>query len=68
MTEPKEGQSLFRLARAPLAVVAVLALVAGLVCARGGGASAPPDDAARLVPAGALAYVHVSTDPDRAAG
>jgi len=53
---------------AGIALVAVLALAAGLVCARsGGGASAPPDDAARLVPDGALAYVHLSTDPDRAA-
>jgi hypothetical protein len=50
-----------------LAGLAVLALAAGIVCARDRGASAPPDDAARLVPAGALAYVHLSTDPDRAA-
>jgi len=53
---------------AGIALVAVLAVAAGLVCARGGGgASAPPDDAARLVPDGALAYVHLSTDPGRAA-
>ena len=51
---------------AALAAVALLALAGGLVCARGGEA-APDDDAARLVPAGALAYVHVSTDPDREA-
>jgi len=50
-----------------LALVAALALAGGIVCARGGDASAPPDDAARLVPADALAYLHVSTDPDRAA-
>ena len=50
-----------------LALLAALALVAGLVCARGERASGPPDDAARLVPAGALAYVHLSTDPDRTA-
>jgi hypothetical protein len=55
-----------RRALAALAVVAALALVAGLVCA-GTGEDAPPDDAARLVPAGALAYVHLSTDPDREA-
>jgi len=72
VTQPKGGQSLFRFARRPqavvaLVVVAVLALAGGLVCARGGGATAPPDDAARLVPAGALAYVHLSTDPNRAA-
>jgi hypothetical protein len=72
VTEHKEGQSLFRLARRPqaivvLAAVAGLALAGGLVCARGGGESAPADDAAKLVPAGALAYVHLSTDPDRVA-
>jgi Protein of unknown function (DUF3352) len=50
-----------------LALVAVLALAGGLVCAGAGGEQAPPDDAARLVPAAALAYVHVSTDPERAA-
>jgi hypothetical protein len=50
-----------------LALVAALALAGGLVCAGTGGADAPPDDAARLVPADALAYVHLSTDPDRAA-
>ena len=59
-----------RLARRPLilglAGVAAVALVAGIVCARGrpGG---PPDTAAALVPASALVYVHLSTDPDRAA-
>ena len=51
---------------AALAAAAVLALAGGLVCAAGGD-GAPPDDAARLVPADALAYVHVSTDRDRAA-
>ena len=51
---------------AALAAVALLALAGGLVCARGGD-GAPPDTAARLVPASALAYVHVSTDPGRAA-
>jgi hypothetical protein len=50
---------------AALAAVAALALAAGLVCARDGGAGAPADRAARLVPAGALAYVHLSTDPER---
>jgi Protein of unknown function (DUF3352) len=71
VSEPKEGQSLFRWARRPrvliaLAAVAVLALAGGVVCA-GGGDEAPADDAAKLVPADALAYVHLSTDPDRAA-
>jgi hypothetical protein len=50
---------------AALAALAVLALAAGLVCARGGDAGGPADRAARLVPAGALAYVHLSTDPER---
>jgi Protein of unknown function (DUF3352) len=49
-----------------LAALALLALAGGLVCAGGGGDEAPPDDAAELVPADALAYVHLSTDPDRA--
>jgi hypothetical protein len=55
-----------RRALAALAVVAALALAAGLVYG-GGGEQAPPDEAARLVPASALAYVHLSTDPDREA-
>jgi Protein of unknown function (DUF3352) len=50
---------------AALAAVALLALTAGLVCA-GDGEQGPADRAARLVPAGALAYVHLSTDPERA--
>jgi Protein of unknown function (DUF3352) len=67
-----EARRAARLARRPqvlvaLALVAVLALAAGLVCAGGGGEEAPPDDAARLAPADALAYVHLSTDPDRPA-
>lgn len=48
----------------------MLAVVAGGVVAAVGllrGAGAPADRAARLVPANALAYVHVSTDPDREA-
>ena len=52
---------------AAVALVAVLALAGGIVCAGSGGPAGPPDDAARLVPADALAYVHLSTDPDRAA-
>jgi hypothetical protein len=53
-------------ALAALAVVAALSVAAGLVFA-GGGEEAPPDEAARLVPANALAYVHLSTDPERPA-
>jgi Protein of unknown function (DUF3352) len=49
-----------------LPVVAAAALVLGLVCGRAGGAGGPPDAAAGLVPAGALVYVHLATDPDRA--
>lgn len=33
---------------------------------RAGGSDAPPDGAAKLVPANALAYVHISTDTSRA--
>jgi Protein of unknown function (DUF3352) len=44
-------------------VAAVLILV--LVVLPGGGSAAPATGAVRLVPADALVYVHVSTDPDR---
>jgi hypothetical protein len=61
----KRCQPLFRQRKqaAALGAVALVALVAGLVCARGGGG--PADEAARLVPASALVYVHLSTDRDR---
>jgi hypothetical protein len=36
-----------------------------VLTARGGGAAGPPDEAAALVPASALVYVHLSTDPAR---
>ncbi len=49
---------------AVLATLAVLALVAGLVCARGGDGGLS-DAAAQLVPASALVYVHLGTDPER---
>ena len=70
MSAPGRGEALLRVARRPrslaaLAAVAVLALTAGLVCAGGGGADGPPDAAAALVPAGALVYVHLSTDGER---
>lgn len=55
--------------RALAAAAALLILAAaGLVLALrggGGGPAAPADEAARLVPAGALAYVHLSTDRAR---
>ena len=59
-----------RLARRPLilglAGAAAVALVAGLVCARG--RAAGPPDAGGGPGAGVRAgYVHLSTDPDRAA-
>jgi hypothetical protein len=44
-------------------VVAVIALAGG--GDGGGSAKAPASEAARLVPADALVYVHLSTDPDR---
>jgi hypothetical protein len=48
------------------AVVAVIVLaVPNLPCEFPGGDSCPPtDDAAQIIPAGALAYVHVNLDPD----
>jgi hypothetical protein len=52
-------------AAAAVALLVVLAVVA-VVLASGGGSSSPPaDDAARLVPADALVYVHLSTDTGR---
>jgi hypothetical protein len=46
-----------------LVVLAVLVVIAA---ARGGGSSGPPpDEAAKLVPASALVYVHLSTDTGR---
>ena len=45
----------------------MLALAGGLVCARGGEAAGRRTPRRELVPAGALAYVHLSTDPGRAA-
>ena len=52
---------------AVVAAVAVVALIAGVLVARGstGGGAAIASGAARLVPAEALVYVHVSTDRDR---
>ncbi len=55
--------------RRPIALVALVglaAVVATVLLLRGGGSPTPPaTGAARLVPADALAYAHVSTDPDR---
>jgi Protein of unknown function (DUF3352) len=53
---------------AAIAAAAVLALVVGVLVARGsGGGPAIANDAARLVPSDALVYVHLSTDRDRGA-
>ena len=49
-----------------VAAIAAVALVVALV-RRGEGPAGPSDTAAALVPASALAYVHLSTDPARAA-
>ena len=52
--------------RVLLGVVALLVVGAAVFAvARTLGGSAPEDTAARLVPATALVYVHLSTDPDR---
>lgn len=55
--------------RALAAAAAVVVVGVALVLALGGGGqegpAAPPDEAARLVPAGALAYVHLATDARR---
>lgn len=49
--------------RAAVAAVAAAVVLAG--CGGGGGDEPPADDAARLVPASALVYVHLSTDTGR---
>jgi hypothetical protein len=55
--------------RAALAgALVVLAVVVAIALAGGGGSSGPPAaDAAKLVPSGALVYVHLSTDTGREA-
>jgi Protein of unknown function (DUF3352) len=55
--------------RAALAggVVVVVVVLIVLLATGGGSASPPADDAAKLVPATALVYVHVSTDAGRGA-
>jgi hypothetical protein len=58
-----------RLVAAGVAVGMVVVLVVAVIALAGGGgdeAKPPASDAARLVPADALAYVHLSTDPGRA--
>jgi hypothetical protein len=57
-----------RAALAGAAVVVVVAVLAAVVLAAGGSSSTPPaSGAAKLVPADALVYVHVSTDRGRSA-
>jgi hypothetical protein len=58
-----ERRRLIALGAALAALVAVVVVV--VVLAAGGGTEPPATGAARLVPADALAYVHVSTDSDR---
>jgi len=53
------------MAGAAVALAAVVVVVVLLVAGGGSSASPPPNAAARLVPAGTLAYVHVSTDRGR---
>jgi hypothetical protein len=59
-----------RLVAAGVAVGMVVVLVVAVIAVAGGGdggsAKPPASAAARLVPADALVYVHLSTDPDRA--
>ncbi|WP_445151090.1 hypothetical protein [Baekduia sp. Peel2402] len=60
-----------RLVAAGVAVGMVVVLVVAVIALAGGGdgggsAKAPASEAARLVPADALVYVHLSTDTDRA--
>src|SRR5204862_6067059 len=60
---PVERRRLIALGAALAGLVAVVVVVVVLVA--GGGSEPPATGAARLVPADALAYVHVSTDRDR---
>src|SRR5258705_6978772 len=49
-------------------VLVVLVVLVVIAAASGGGSSGPPpDEAAKLVPASALVYVHLSTDTGREA-
>lgn len=65
------GPRLLRDRRVHVGLVALLLLAAGLavgvIAARGGGEPPPATGAARLVPADALVFVHLSTDPERPA-
>lgn len=65
------GPRLLRDRRVHVGLAALLLLAAGLavgvIAARGGGEPPPATGAARLVPADALVFVHLSTDPERAA-
>src|SRR4051812_7719316 len=58
-----------RLVAVGVVAVMVVALVVAVIAIAGGGddgsAKPPASAAARLVPADALVYVHLSTDPDR---
>jgi hypothetical protein len=54
-----------RLIAAGITALIAIALLVGFVKACGGGNTAPASGAARLVPADALVYVHVSTDENR---
>lgn len=55
--------------RAAMGALVILAIAIALIVAVGGGTSEPPPatGAAGVVPADALAYVHLSTDPSRPA-
>jgi hypothetical protein len=62
------GRGVALAAAAAVLVVAVVAVVAFAGGGGGGESATPPaSDAAKLVPANALVYVHLSTDRDRAA-
>jgi hypothetical protein len=54
-----------RLRALALGVAAALAVVVAIVALAGGGDQPPAEDAAKLVPADALVYLNVSTDPGR---
>lgn len=56
-----------RLRLAALGLGSLAAVVSIILLARGGGDSPPATRAATLVPAGALVYLHLSTDRDREA-
>ncbi|HEX3830804.1 MAG TPA: DUF3352 domain-containing protein [Solirubrobacteraceae bacterium] len=63
---PASGHARRRMVAGGLAVLVVAVIVVAVLALRGGSGSGPPNGAAAIVPADALAYVNVSLDGGRA--